>query len=123
MDSSPVASSRPGDRLSSREPRTRSAASPAPTLSAHLLRDPQERRYFEVDHFSISVFKKPAHLVRVRPSSQIDFHDFSKRREAIEKRPVVIGPLTPFPKTDTIKSAQLARDHPIAITETRIVSK
>jgi hypothetical protein len=44
-------------------------------------------------------FSNTAHLVRVRPSEQIDFHDFSKRREAIEERPVVIGLLTPFPKT------------------------
>jgi hypothetical protein len=87
------------------------------------VRDPQERRYIGDDHFSISVFKKPAHLVRVRPSSQIDFHDFSKRREAVEERPVVIGLLTPFPKFDTIESAELARDHPIAITATGVVSK
>jgi hypothetical protein len=54
---------------------------------------------------------------------QIDFHEFSKRREAIEEMTVVIGLLMPFPKTDTIKSAQLARDNPIAIAETRVVSK
>jgi len=31
----------------------------APTLSTHLLQDPQVSRYIEVDHFTISVFKSP----------------------------------------------------------------
>jgi hypothetical protein len=37
--------------------RTRSAASPAPTLSPHLLRNTQERRYIEVGHFQSPFFK------------------------------------------------------------------
>jgi hypothetical protein len=50
----------------------------APTLSTHFLRDPQERRYIEVDHF----------------------HPFSKARASLAREAIVANRLSRFVDTD-----------------------
>jgi hypothetical protein len=95
----------------------------APTLSTHLLRDPQERRYIEVDHFPSPLSKARVSLAReaIVANRLSRFVETDVKR--FKKGPSLLAFWRRFRKLDTIKPAQLARNRAFVIAKTRIATK